>query len=81
MGRGAAALGVQEWERNRLIRQDERDAAEKHCQPLACQLQACASRNTYAMEKCNDLKRTYDQCKANFLAKQADDKSRAHAAP
>jgi hypothetical protein len=69
MGRGAAALGVDEHDRNRQIVRDERSAAEKKCQPLACQLQACASRYIYSQHKCNDLKRTYEKCIADFLEK------------
>ena len=47
---------------------DERSAAEKHCQPLACELQRCANRYVYKPEKCNDLKKQYKTCVADFLA-------------
>lgn len=62
MGRGAAVLGVEKHQENQRIRRDERNAAEKHCQPLACQLQACASRNVYAQQRCNGLKQKYQRC-------------------
>lgn len=73
MGRGAAALGVEKEEAQRQQerrhgRRDERSAAERHCQPLACQLQACASRWVYKPQKCNELKATYRNCIAEFLA-------------
>ena len=59
MGRGAAALGPEKEQENRKIKRDERSAAEKHCQPLACQLQQCASRFIYAQHKCDNLKRCW----------------------
>ena len=79
MGRGAAALGVdKEAERRQQERRegrlDERSAAERHCQPLACQLQACASRWVYKPHKCNELKATYNACISEFL--EAAEKAR-----
>ena len=82
VGRGAAALGVDKEEEQRRLekthgRLDERSAAERHCQQLACQLQACASRYVYKPEKCNGLKVTYSACIADFLA--ASEKAEAEA--
>jgi hypothetical protein len=65
--RGAAALGPEKVERNKQIRRDERSAAERHCQPLACQLQACASRWVYKPQKCDELKQVYRRCIDDFL--------------
>ena len=72
MGRGAAVLdgGPRQEEQNRLIKRDERSAAEKACQPLACQLQACASRYTYAQHKCNALKKEYEKCLKDFVEQE-----------
>jgi len=72
MGRGAAALGVEKEEARRLQehregRRDERSAAERHCQPLACQLQACAGRWVYKPHKCNELRARYKACISEFL--------------
>ena len=83
MGRGAAALGVEKEEAQRRLekahgRRDERSLAEKHCQPLACQLQACASRWVYKPQKCAEQKRVYNACIADFL--EAADKASAAAA-
>lgn len=82
MGRGAAALGVEKeaarrQEERREGRRDERSAAERHCQPLACQLQTCASRWTYKPQKCNELRATYKACIADFLdaAEKATEKA------
>ena len=69
MGRGAAALGVAEHETNKRISRDERSAAERKCQPLACQLQQCASRHIYAQHKCDGLKKVYQACIDDFLGK------------
>jgi hypothetical protein len=66
MGRGAAALGPLKAEENQKIRRDERSPAEKHCQPIACQLQACTSRYIYEPRKCDELKRVYEACIAEF---------------
>ena len=71
MGYGAAALGPEAHARNKLIDRDERSAAEKHCQTLACELQRCASRNVYAPQKCNEAKAKYNACLTDFLAKAA----------
>jgi hypothetical protein len=68
MGLGGARLGPLKEQENRRIRRDERSAAEKHCQPLACQLQRCATRYTYKQEKCDGLKAQYNACIENFLA-------------
>lgn len=72
MGRGAAALGVEKEAAHRQLerrdgRRDERSAAERHCQPLACQLQACASRWVYKPHRCSDLKAMYKACISEFL--------------
>mmetsp|Transcript_42805 Transcript_42805/g.48638 ORF Transcript_42805/g.48638 Transcript_42805/m.48638 type:complete len:89 (-) Transcript_42805:182-448(-) len=64
--RGAAVLGVDKYQENQKISRDERNAAEKYCQPLACQLQACASRNVYAQERCNGLKHQYKTCLTDY---------------
>ena len=53
-------------EKNRLIRRDERSKAEVHCQPLACQLQACASQHIYKPKRCDALKATYNACLKDF---------------
>ena len=71
MGLGGARLGPLKEEQNRRIRRDERSAAEKHCQPLACQLQRCATRYTYKQEKCDGLKAEYNRCISEFLAAAA----------
>jgi hypothetical protein len=67
MGRGAAQLGPEKEERNRGIRRDERSAAEKHCQPLACELQRCASRYIYKPHRCDAVKVRYSACIKDFL--------------
>ena len=76
MGLGAARLGVEKEEAQRRLekqhgRRDERSAAERHCQALACQLQACASRYTYQPQRCHPLQRTYEACIAEFVAAAA----------
>ena len=48
-------------------RRDERSDAERHCQQLACELQACAARHTYAPQKCEVLLNKYNKCKKDFL--------------
>lgn len=69
---GKAALGFDRVEaqlareRREGVR-DERSEAEKHCQPLACELQRCASRHVYRPEKCDELKKRYKRCIADFL--------------
>lgn len=68
MGRGAATLGPDTHEKNRRIQRDERSAAEKHCQPLACELQRCASQHVYSPQKCNETRRRYNACLEDFLA-------------
>ena len=71
MGRGAAAIGPDKHESNRRIQRDERSDAEKHCQPLACELQRCASRHVYAPQKCNGMRQRYNACLEDFLAASA----------
>ena len=73
MPRGAAALGVEKEAETRRLestqgRRDERSAAERHCQPLACQLQACASRYVYTPQKCDPLLKSYKACVSEYLA-------------
>ncbi len=60
-------------------RRDERSTAERHCQPLACQLQACASRWVYKPHKCFDLKAQYAMCISEFL--QATEKATEQVPP
>ena len=72
MGRGDAALGVTAAERRRAHetkhgRLDERSNAERQCQPLACELQRCASRNVYAPQKCDSLMERYKACIADHM--------------
>ena len=64
MGYGAAALGPDKVEaqlakESKHGRIDERSAAEKHCQPLACDWQRCASRHLYKPDMCNERKFKY----------------------
>ncbi|KAL1512380.1 hypothetical protein AB1Y20_005638 [Prymnesium parvum] len=74
---GAAALGVDKVqaqlarEKKEGVR-DERSEAEKHCQPLACELQRCATRYVYKPEKCDELKNRHKACVQDFMAKMAD---------
>ena len=64
-------MGPDKHEANKKIQRDERSAAEKHCQPLACELQRCASRHVYAPQKCNEARRRYNACLEDFLAAAA----------
>ena len=73
MGRGGARLGALKEEENRAKKKqgkdlDERNLAEKHCQPIACQLQSCVNRNTYRQELCKDLIKSYKECKDEYLS-------------
>jgi hypothetical protein len=66
-GYGAAALGPRTHEKNLAERRDERSAAEKHCQKLACLLGDCAARNTYDQSKCNGIAKEYRECISGFI--------------
>ena len=75
MGYGSARLGPVQHEENRARRKqgkevDERNDAERHCQPLACKLQQCVSKNIYNQSKCDELVKDYKACKNNFLLQQ-----------
>ena len=68
MGTGAARLGADKVEANRkILWKEERSAAEKKCQPLACKLGACAERYVYSPEKCAPIKAEYKACLAEFI--------------
>ena len=73
MGYGAAALGPDKVEaqlakESQHGRIDERSAAEKHCQSLACDWQRCASRHLYKPHMCNEPKLKYKNCISEFIS-------------